>query len=392
MRNEILNVCNHLIASSANGIYQGMIVAAFVALTLRLVGRTNAATRHAIWFCTLLLLVFLLVAHCLIGPVSLSPQASRDDIATVSNPHLNTVPPLAHAAQDTAARTAADLAAPVASMGCRTPGPEETVAWSDSPPLPWTQSVASAQHNSVENLFSQQRRLNGNELDAANNGEQPASIVSGDNTGFRWLVERLVSPVSLKLAVGSKIPSMASVILLALWLTIAGSRVLALFLQLAGIQKLKHRSFPPSAGLNELFQKLATHLDGNRKVELKISPKHRSSFLLGFLHPVILLPAEDRLDPAEAELVLRHELAHVRRRDDWANLVQHFFLAVFFFHPAVWWISRQLSLEREIACDDHVLQQSGRPKLMHSCWRIWPLECREGFRCWRQDLRTTKLN
>src|SRR5439155_7701673 len=48
--------------------------------------------------------------------------------------------------------------------------------------------------------------------------------------------------------------------------------------------------------------------------------------------------------------------------DDWANLVQHFILAVFFFHPAVWWISKKLSLEREIACDDHVLQQNRRPQ------------------------------
>ena len=151
-------------------------------------------------------------------------------------------------------------------------------------------------------------------------------------------------------------------IFLALWLTIGSVRVFVLLLQLSRIRKLKHGALPPSAGLNELLQKLTTGLAVNRKVQLRMSPTHRSSFLLGFLHPVILLPAEARMEPGEAELVLRHELAHLQRRDDWANLVQQFVLAVCFFHPAVWWVSKQLSLEREIACDDHVLQQSKHPQ------------------------------
>ncbi len=61
----------------------------------------------------------------------------------------------------------------------------------------------------------------------------------------------------------------------------------------------------------------------------------------------------------ELEQVLRHELAHVNRRDDWGNLWQQIIEAGLFFHPAVWWISRRLSLEREIACDDLVLEASG---------------------------------
>jgi len=64
----------------------------------------------------------------------------------------------------------------------------------------------------------------------------------------------------------------------------------------------------------------------------------------------------------EVEHVLRHELAHVDRRDDWGNLVQQLIQAALFFHPAVWWISARLSLEREIACDDCVLEASGRPR------------------------------
>ena len=57
-----------------------------------------------------------------------------------------------------------------------------------------------------------------------------------------------------------------------------------------------------------------------------------------------------------------HELAHVRRRDDWTNLVQHCINALFFFHPAIWWVSKRISLEREIACDDQVLHSTRRPR------------------------------
>jgi beta-lactamase regulating signal transducer with metallopeptidase domain len=364
MRIEILTVGNQLAASAVNGIYQGIIVAAFVALTLRLCGRTNATTRHAIWFCALLLLVFLLVAHCLIGRVPFSHATSKADVAIIPNPGLDAFPPVVHVARTMAGKTATDSTAAVASLDYRTPDPEEAMERSDSPPLPLTQAVASAAQSNPTGFPSPQLgKPAGNEPGAAASpGEELASNVSGGTTGFRWLAERLANPVSLKPALAFNIPGMASMILLVLWLTIAGFRVLALLWQLGGIRRLKHRSFPPGAGLNELFHKLAAHLHVNRKVALRISPTHRSSFLLGFLHPVILLPLEEHVEPAEIELVLRHELAHVRRCDDWANLIQHLILAVFFFHPAVWWISRQLSLEREIACDDHVLQQSRRPQ------------------------------
>jgi len=82
--------------------------------------------------------------------------------------------------------------------------------------------------------------------------------------------------------------------------------------------------------------------------------------VLGFLKPVILLPADGALEASEA--ILRHELAHVRRRDDWTNLVQHCINALFFFHPAIWWVSKRISLEREIACDDQVLHSTRRPR------------------------------
>ena len=69
----------------------------------------------------------------------------------------------------------------------------------------------------------------------------------------------------------------------------------------------------------------------------------------------------------ELKYILLHELAHLRRRDDWTNLAQKILKALFFFLPSVWWIERRLSLDREMACDDAVLVHSGTPHGYAEC-------------------------
>src|SRR6266536_4486912 len=64
METEILGVSDRLLAAVINGIYQGILITVLVALSFRVFRRTNAATRHAVWLCTLALLVLLIVAHC----------------------------------------------------------------------------------------------------------------------------------------------------------------------------------------------------------------------------------------------------------------------------------------------------------------------------------------
>src|SRR6266516_2669546 len=61
---EILGVSDRLLAAVMNGIYQGILITVLVALRFRVFNRPNAATRHAVWLCTLVLLVLLVVAHC----------------------------------------------------------------------------------------------------------------------------------------------------------------------------------------------------------------------------------------------------------------------------------------------------------------------------------------
>jgi beta-lactamase regulating signal transducer with metallopeptidase domain len=75
---------------------------------------------------------------------------------------------------------------------------------------------------------------------------------------------------------------------------------------------------------------------------------------LGWLRPVVLLPisALTALTPEQIELLIAHELAHVRRHDYLVNLVQTAVETVLFYHPAVWWVSGRIRAEREHCCDD----------------------------------------
>jgi len=76
--------------------------------------------------------------------------------------------------------------------------------------------------------------------------------------------------------------------------------------------------------------------------------------VVGVLKPVVLLPASlvMHLETDQLAAILSHEFAHIRRHDLFVNLLQRLIESVLFFHPAVWWISRRISLEREHCCDD----------------------------------------
>lgn len=93
------------------------------------------------------------------------------------------------------------------------------------------------------------------------------------------------------------------------------------------------------------------------KARLALSGEIRSPILLGVLRPMIVFPADIAAwtSPTERCAMLRHELAHLERRDHYVNLFQTILGAVFFFHPLARYACRQLSVEREMACDDRVV-------------------------------------
>lgn len=80
--------------------------------------------------------------------------------------------------------------------------------------------------------------------------------------------------------------------------------------------------------------------------------------IVGIFHPVLLLPEKivDRLPAPQLRSILAHESCHVRRRDNLTAAIHMAVEAIFWFHPAVWWIERRLIEERERACDEAVLE------------------------------------
>ena len=83
--------------------------------------------------------------------------------------------------------------------------------------------------------------------------------------------------------------------------------------------------------------------------------------VVGWLRPVVLLPVSTLagLSPAQLEALLAHELAHIRRFDYLVNLLQTFGETLLFYHPAVWWVSHRMRVEREHCCDDAAVAVCG---------------------------------
>ena len=104
-------------------------------------------------------------------------------------------------------------------------------------------------------------------------------------------------------------------------------------------------------------------------VTIATSESVRVPAAIGFWKRTIVLPAWAlrELAPEDLNVILLHEYAHLRRGDDWTNLIQKIVRALFFFHPAVWWIESQLSVEREMACDDAVLAETANPHAYATC-------------------------
>ena len=117
------------------------------------------------------------------------------------------------------------------------------------------------------------------------------------------------------------------------------------------------------AAVRASFREIAAALKIHRPVLLRVSSAVTGPVTVGALRALVLLPvsAAMSLSPEELEVVLAHELAHVRRADFFWNLVQTLVETLFFFHPAVWWIGGRIRHERELCCDDLALTVCPNP-------------------------------
>jgi beta-lactamase regulating signal transducer with metallopeptidase domain len=114
------------------------------------------------------------------------------------------------------------------------------------------------------------------------------------------------------------------------------------------------KTTPAAAAVQEAAARLRVVFDIRRPVRILSSAAAEIPAAVGWLRPVVLLPisALTTLTPEQIELLIAHELAHIRRHDYLVNLLQTAVETVLFYHPAVWWVSGQIRAEREHCCDD----------------------------------------
>jgi beta-lactamase regulating signal transducer with metallopeptidase domain len=166
------------------------------------------------------------------------------------------------------------------------------------------------------------------------------------------------------------LPSNWALYLFAAWATIAAVGLARVGAGLWHVRQIRKNSRAVETNeLDPVLQVTLAEFRSSRKVEFCVSDDLRVPTAIGFFKPAVIVPAWalSELSPAELNTILLHELAHLRRWDDWTNLAQKLMRAVFFFHPAVVWVENRLSLEREMACDDLVLAQTSNPRAYAQC-------------------------
>jgi beta-lactamase regulating signal transducer with metallopeptidase domain len=142
---------------------------------------------------------------------------------------------------------------------------------------------------------------------------------------------------------------------LAFSVRLAGGWLVASRLRFAGVVR------PAPADWQHRLSALALRVGISGPVRLLVSSLAQTPMAVGHLRPVVLVPigALAGLPADQLEALLAHELAHVFRYDYLANLLQSVVEALLFYHPAVWWISRQIHAERELCCDDIAVTITG---------------------------------
>jgi beta-lactamase regulating signal transducer with metallopeptidase domain len=298
-----------------NGIFQGTLLAAAMWLLLKLLPRLNPTTRFTILWVTLLAVVVLAFGPLVPGVFFPAAQPESPAIAASNKPAMlapvNTEQPKA--------------------------GVQKAAAPSDSQfastPLLEPEPVAEPASDSVT-------------VTSAAWGRAAAVIAAVNHPLIRIRSGRILGVLGMMWA------SLSVLMLVRLG---CGYRVL---------RGLKAQAKPFPAEWQLRLRQLSRSNGIRRQPQLLVSNRIPVPMSLGFLNPAILIPRAllDTLSDAELEHIVLHELAHLRRRDDWTNLVRKIIEALLPIQPAVYWIGGRMSIECEMACDDWVIATTGTAK------------------------------
>ncbi|HTV82152.1 MAG TPA: GWxTD domain-containing protein [Acidobacteriaceae bacterium] len=130
---------------------------------------------------------------------------------------------------------------------------------------------------------------------------------------------------------------------------------------LLATRRLRARASAAGAEMETLLRRLAERTGVRRVVRLLHSAQVQAPTVMGWLRPAILMPVGclAGMSAEQVEAVLAHELEHIRRNDYVVGVVQAVVETALFYHPAVWWVSRQMRREREACCDDAAVRVNG---------------------------------
>jgi beta-lactamase regulating signal transducer with metallopeptidase domain len=122
-------------------------------------------------------------------------------------------------------------------------------------------------------------------------------------------------------------------------------------------RRLRQSSRPMSADAQALIDRVATRLGLRDGVRVRVTAIDVGPVVVGLWRPTVYVPETllDRMQPPQLEAVLAHELAHVRRHDTWAAGLQFVAQTIWWFHPVVWWMNRELVRQRERCCDEEAV-------------------------------------
>src|SRR5215510_7301643 len=349
-----------LLEALLNTLWQGTLIAVLVWLLLRLVKRVSATTRHAVWLVTLLTIGTL--------PM-LAVVAKRNDKMT------DPATPVKREKPRPAIRTSA-------------PAPETN---RQSDPFSFDSAVArlDAQANQGKRGAAQgtaTARQIGREFNWRPQVQEPNSALRQSDDGAKaptaeepstaLVAAATSSPEAesrtlwrrVKAFVSNSFSGQAPLALVGLWIAICALMSWRVARSYRAVFRLRGRLEPAPSEQSGHVKRLASLFGIKRPVRAFTSGQVAMPMTIGSLKPLVILPTDlaDDLAQSEFESVVAHELAHVKRWDYLTNMLQRGVQAYLFFHPAVWFICKQLTIERELACDDWAVKTC-EPRRYASC-------------------------
>ena len=154
--------------------------------------------------------------------------------------------------------------------------------------------------------------------------------------------------------------------LVAIWALVAGTLLLRLAAAYAAVARMKQAAIP----LDDPLMLARLHAAGHRRrASVARSAQVEIPCAVGFRRPMILIPTRlaGSLDADDLARIVLHESAHLQRYDDWINALEQVVCALQFFQPALYVARRSIDFEREVACDDRVLEDAGEPLRYAEC-------------------------